>query len=121
GVMSKQTYLLGVSIGLVAIAFVVTCELVWRPGITEANARRIRLGMTRGEVEAILGGPVTLYWRSPLPAPGHKIEYWFGKDVRVMVELNGREKVVGVTIYEVITEPGPPDLLPWPGRPTERP
>ena len=53
--MSRRVYLLGVGLALVALAFVVTDALLWRPGVTEANVRRIRPGMKRTEVEAVLG------------------------------------------------------------------
>jgi hypothetical protein len=54
--MSRQLYLLGVGIVLVALAFAVTEAVLGpRPGITEANARRIRPGMMLREAEAILG------------------------------------------------------------------
>jgi hypothetical protein len=55
--MSRRVYLLGVAIALVALAFAVTDAVLGpRPGATEANVTRIRNGMTRKEVEAILGG-----------------------------------------------------------------
>src|SRR5207244_10975374 len=55
-VMSRQIYFLGVGLALVALAFVVTDEFdPGAPGITERNAKRIRRGMTAGEVEALLG------------------------------------------------------------------
>jgi hypothetical protein len=55
--MSKRVYLLGVAIALVAAAFVTTDAVVGpRAGPTEANAKRVKPGMTLREVEAILGG-----------------------------------------------------------------
>jgi hypothetical protein len=54
--MSRGVFLLGVGIAVVALAFAVTdCVIGPAPGVTEANARRIRPGMTLREVEAILG------------------------------------------------------------------
>jgi hypothetical protein len=53
--MSRRVYLLGVGVVLVAWAFLLTDALLWRPGVTEANVRRIRPGMKRTEVEAFLG------------------------------------------------------------------
>jgi hypothetical protein len=51
-------YLLGVGLALVALALAVTdWALRLRPGVTEANVKRIRPGMTVGEVEALLGCP----------------------------------------------------------------
>jgi hypothetical protein len=53
--MSGRVYLLGVGVALVALAFLLTDALVWEPGVTEANVRRIRPGMSLDQVEAILG------------------------------------------------------------------
>jgi hypothetical protein len=53
--MSRRVYLLGVGLALLAGAFLLTDALLWRPGVTEANVRRIRPGMTLAEVEALLG------------------------------------------------------------------
>jgi hypothetical protein len=53
--MSRRVYLLGIALTLVALAFIVTDALLWEPGVTAANARRIRVGMTFDEVDAILG------------------------------------------------------------------
>jgi hypothetical protein len=53
--VSRGVYLLGVGLALVALAFALTDALLWRPGVTEANVRRIRPGMKRTEVEAVLG------------------------------------------------------------------
>jgi hypothetical protein len=54
--MPGRVYLLGVGLALVALAFAVTdWALTLGPGLTTANVRRIRPGMTLAEVEAILG------------------------------------------------------------------
>src|SRR5262245_57281053 len=54
--MSRWVYLLGVGLALVALALAFTdWALSLRPGVTEANARRIRHGMKLEEVETILG------------------------------------------------------------------
>jgi hypothetical protein len=45
--MSGRVHLLGVGVALVALTFVVTeAALGLRPGVTEANDRRIREGMS---------------------------------------------------------------------------
>jgi hypothetical protein len=58
--MSRWVFLLGVGVTLVAVAFVVTCQVLEaQPGVTEANFKRIKEGMSLAEVEAILGGRAT--------------------------------------------------------------
>jgi hypothetical protein len=55
--MSRRIFWLGVAIIVVGPAFVVTDAVLGpRPGPTEANARRVKKGMTLRDVEAILGG-----------------------------------------------------------------
>jgi hypothetical protein len=53
--MSRQVYLLGVGVVLVAGALLLTDALLWESAVTEANVQRIRPGMTLEEVEGILG------------------------------------------------------------------
>jgi hypothetical protein len=54
--MSRRVYLLGVGLALVALAFATTdWALSLQPGVTEANLRCIRPGMTLAEVEALFG------------------------------------------------------------------
>jgi hypothetical protein len=49
-------YLLGVGLALVALALAVTdWALSLQPGVTQRNVNRIRPGMTRAQVESILG------------------------------------------------------------------
>jgi hypothetical protein len=56
--MPRLVYLSGVGVALVALALAFTdWALSLQPGVTEANARRIRPGMTKGQVEAVFGGP----------------------------------------------------------------
>jgi hypothetical protein len=56
GVMSRWVYLLGVGAALVAVALAVTDRaLSLQPGVTEANARRVRPGMTLSDVEVLFG------------------------------------------------------------------
>ena len=56
--MSRRVYLLGLGLALVALAFCVIDGVFGPPpGITEANARRLRQGMTLAEVEAVFGCP----------------------------------------------------------------
>ena len=46
-------------LALVVGALLLTDALLWAPGLTEGNVRRIRPGMSLAEVEALLGGPAT--------------------------------------------------------------
>jgi hypothetical protein len=54
--MSRQVYLLGVGVALAGLALAFTdWALSLPPGVTEANVKRLRPGMTQAEVEALLG------------------------------------------------------------------
>jgi hypothetical protein len=55
--MPRLVYLSGVGLALVAGAFLLTDTLLWCPGVTQANVRRIREGMTWQEVKSLLGEP----------------------------------------------------------------
>jgi len=69
--MSRQVYLLGAGLALVALAFAATeAALGPRSGVTEANVKRIRPGMTLAEVEAIFGGPADAVFEAILPDAG---------------------------------------------------
>jgi hypothetical protein len=50
---------------LVVVALLLTDWLLWEPGLTEDNVRRIRPGMTLAEVEALLGGPAADTFEMP--------------------------------------------------------
>jgi hypothetical protein len=78
--MSRRVYLLGLGAALVALALAFTDRaLSLRPGVTEANVKRIRAGMTLGQVNALLGSrptdrlsvmgpggpPFTYVWKGP--------------------------------------------------------
>jgi hypothetical protein len=52
---------LGVPLAVLILVDAVWCLTPPRPGITSANCARIRVGMRRAEVEAILGGPPGYY------------------------------------------------------------
>jgi hypothetical protein len=55
--MPRGVYLLGLGLALVALALAFTdWALSLRPGVTEANVKRVRPGMALAEVESILGG-----------------------------------------------------------------
>jgi hypothetical protein len=82
--MSRQVYLLGVALVLLALGFLITeAALGSRPGVTEANVKRIRPGMTLGAVEVLLGGPGQFAL-----LPGDKVGYiWEAGSGQAVVEL----------------------------------
>ncbi len=108
--MPRLVYLAGVALLVLAWAFLLTDQLVWEPGMTEANIRRIRVGMRREQVETILSGPVggpteskmrfdLPAWylsseeerRASNPAPGRWV-HWHspGVDVWIVFDQYGR-------------------------------
>src|SRR5262245_21991954 len=65
--MPRLVYASGVGLLLVALAFIETDRLLApppTPGVTQANVKRLRPGMTPTEVEAVLGP-------RPLPLGAH--------------------------------------------------
>jgi hypothetical protein len=76
--MSKHVFFVGIATVAVALAFVLTDSVLTTltAGVTEANVRRIREGMTKPQVERILGwgGKSALDW---VPDPTHltKVEW----------------------------------------------
>jgi hypothetical protein len=81
--MSRQVYLLGIAMVLVAGALVLTDALLWEPGVTEANGKRIRPGMRMPEVEGLLGSR-----GRPVLMGLQEVDDWFfwgGDDGDVMV------------------------------------
>ena len=102
--MPRLVFLLGLALAAVALAFVATDALLWRPGLTEANARRIREGMTLREVEGLLG-------RAPdweLMAGGW---VWRSAEVTVIVHMSPEHRVVDVAGLRSAPRPGPLDSL----------
>jgi hypothetical protein len=102
----------GAALCLVALAFGLTVRLIGPepPGVTEANLRRIRPGMTLKEVEAILGED---WW--PISGSGN-LEYqtfrglWPGRDGLAYVSLCGAvgsPTVVYSTTFERTKTSGP--------------
>jgi hypothetical protein len=54
--MRRRALLWLAGLALVVGALFLTDWLLWQPGLTEDNVRRIKPGMTLAEVEALLGG-----------------------------------------------------------------
>jgi hypothetical protein len=96
--MSRRVYLLGVGLALVALALAFTdWALSLRPGITAANIKRIRPGMTVTEVEALLGQRGGRYFpEDPPPA----VWVWVGPTRSVWVSTDDADRVVEVTVWQ---------------------
>jgi hypothetical protein len=58
--MRKRACLWLTGVALVAGALLLTDRLLWAPGLTEDNVRRLLPGKTLAEVEALLGSPLSL-------------------------------------------------------------
>jgi hypothetical protein len=94
--MSRRVYLLGVGLALLALAFAVTdWALSLQPGVTAANAKRIRVGMAEQEVESLLGRPADRYYHpwDVMPflkrAPGSEPEWeqcWSGDEGYIFIQ-----------------------------------
>jgi hypothetical protein len=86
--MSRQVYLLGTGVALVALALAFTdWALSLRSGVTEANVRRIRVGMTVHEVEALLGGPKTGLTEPAIAS------FWSGESGDALVVFSKMDRV----------------------------
>ncbi len=88
--MSRCVFQLGVGIVLLAGAFLVTDGLFYQPGVTQANVRRIRLGMTEPEVEGILGGSAAGGYVSQ---PTSRTRIWSGVDGLAVVRFGQHDRV----------------------------
>src|SRR6266566_3187740 len=99
----RRLFLFGLLVALLVVGAGVW--LLWpRTAITRENAAKIEVGMTLGEVEAILGGP-------PRNDVGRKLEPDFDSDP---IE---NERLAGVMEEEAFaTEPFDRDLLQWRSR-----
>jgi hypothetical protein len=90
--MPRTVFLIGVALCLVAVAFVVTCAVVGpAPGVTAANVRRVREGMTVAEVDARLGvaGVHLGDWAG-------RMAVWYGSNGQAVAWLDDDGKVVRV-------------------------
>jgi hypothetical protein len=98
-------------VGLVALALLLTNRLLWQPGLTEDNVRRIRPGMTLAEVEAPLGGPTadSFEMHADYPAFRWQREWWEGGD-SVVVQLFADGRVMAAK-GRGRPQPGPLDRL----------
>jgi hypothetical protein len=102
--MRRRVYLLGVGLALVALGLAVTDAVMGpSPKVTEANARRIRSGMTMREVEAILGsGGVCLCDGTGAFYMPHPY-LWTGPGIRVIVTLASGASEEDGLVQRVVT------------------
>src|SRR5262245_56401828 len=111
--MSKRVYLLGVGIALLGVGLTVTdWVLSLRPGVTEANVKRIRAGMTVREVEALLGcraAPMTVSDKD-FPLPNICVQEGDEGWALIYVESDGRVSKASWHSFDR-TRPGPLDRL----------
>src|SRR5262245_36440790 len=105
--MSRRVYLLGVGLALVALAFVLTDALLWEPGVTAANVKRIRAGMTLAQVEAIFGRKADDCTGSLKVFGTARQAYWTEKDGLVLVWLDSEGRVIGKLSLRQRAEGGP--------------
>jgi hypothetical protein len=102
--MSKRVFMLGVAIYVVPMAFLLTDRiLAGRPGVTVANCRKIRKGMTLQEVEAHFGRaanddpPLGDSPAAELDQPSeYRFRFWQTDEVKVLVMFTRAERVVRI-------------------------
>ncbi|MCI0464611.1 MAG: outer membrane protein assembly factor BamE [Gemmataceae bacterium] len=111
--MPRRVYLLGVGMVLVVLAFVITDALLGsRPGVTEANVRRIRAGMTLQEVEAILGEPGRIVAGGGTLSGWTTVYSWIGPAGTATVSLRSSmpwdsPPTVGSAFFQRTAQPNP--------------
>jgi hypothetical protein len=90
--MNRLVYMSGVALVVVALAFLLTDALLWQPGINEANARRVRPGMTLPEVEGLLGTSAAVHLQSPSTVgPSGALKIWQGKQGSALILFFGSD------------------------------
>jgi hypothetical protein len=92
--MPRLVYLLGVGLALVALALAFT-DWALRSRVTEANARRIRAGLTLAEVEALLGGPARQMSEFREDRSTLRVGVWEGPTCIVWVTFGPTNRVAG--------------------------
>src|SRR5215468_9888483 len=110
--MPRRVYLLGLGLALVGLALAFTdWAMSLRPGVTEANVKRVRPGITPEEVEALLGGPAQSRqvvgaplprecWGSPHLRERMRIErWWLRGDVSARVVFTLEDRVRDAAFY----------------------
>jgi hypothetical protein len=112
----RRLWILLVAAGAgLAVLPLLWCASSLRPGLTRANYERIREGMTRQEVESLLGGPPGNYSRIPDKEAGLWTidpsrpdlnrqffigrEVWIGDELAVAVWFDDKGRVFRIEYY----------------------
>jgi hypothetical protein len=110
--MPRFVFFVGVAMAMVAAAFLVTDALLGpTPGPTEANARKVKAGMTLREAEIILGGPPTQRVSTVgkfASSVGTALLFWPGRQGGVLVSIRYDNEVVEAAW---LAEKAPPTLF----------
>jgi hypothetical protein len=109
--MRRRALLWLAGLALVVGALFLTDRLLWQPGLTEDNVRRIRPGMTLAEVEALLDGPATVTVDMRPVAPDEESGYRWLR----------RWKVAGAAVDVQFAADGPVTAAAGRGRPQPGP
>jgi len=116
--MSRPVYLLSLGIAAVGLGLAFTdWMLSLRPGVTEANLKQVRAGMTLQEVEALLGCPGVRACRTANSTSTSEDYYWENEEGRAWISIgsDGRVETAGWTSLDR-ARPGPLDrFLAWLG------
>ena len=112
--MTKKP-LIGIVIALVAIVGVglVIALQMPRNGVTKANVDQLRLGMTRAEVDSVLGPKHQLGGRHLLTDPAKEVSC--GSEGEVWLVFNDDDTLIGVNWFDRVESVGEKlcRLLPW--------
>src|SRR5438105_8434205 len=93
--MRRRAYLWLAGLALVVLALLLTDRLLWQPGLTEDNVRRIRPGVTLAEVEALFGGPAADTFEMPADYPAYRWQrHWRAEGAAVDVQFFADETVM---------------------------
>jgi hypothetical protein len=100
--MNKKRWLLATTIlaSVLGLVVLVLAQLTPQPGVTQANFRRLAVGMTEAEVNEILGEPRIPQIKQTGLAMGHKRVAWAGEFSLVISVFDERDRLVEKTCLE---------------------